>query len=169
MSNAEPSGLRKMARATAIVCVIAFAAAGSAAAAVRAHMAATTTVSTQHGKRGVMLAAANGHTLYMSTADKRNKSNCTGSCTKVWAPLTATGGVVAAKGSGVKQSLLGTILRSGGKRQVTYNGHPLYLNSSDKKPGQMHGENAKGFSATWYAVNTSGNAIKPKPGLPGYY
>ena len=35
-------------------------------------------------------------------------------------------------GSGVKASLLGTIKRSDGATQVTYNHHPLYDYSGDK-------------------------------------
>jgi predicted lipoprotein with Yx(FWY)xxD motif len=170
MSNGKSGGLRGIGRVTTIVCVIALAAAASAIAAVRAHTS-TTTVSTRHGKLGVMLAASNGHTLYLSTADKRDVSNCNSTCAKIWIPLTASGPLVAGKGSGVKQSLLGTIH---GTHQVTYNGHPLYLFSSDKKAGQLNGEGAKRFSGTWYAVGTSGNALKPKqksvcdPLCPGY-
>lgn len=180
MRKAERVALRKLGRLAVVAGAVGAAvtaslvASAGASTAARARPGATTTVSTQHGKLGVMLAAANGHTLYISSTDKRNVTNCNGSCANVWMPLTATGQVAAAKGSGVKQQLLGTIRRSDARHQVTYNGHPLYLFRSDKKAGQMNGEGAKGFSATWDAVTTSGNALKPKqtsvcnPLCPGY-
>lgn len=68
---------------------------------------------------------ANDLTLYASTGDKPGRSNCYGSCTKIWKPLLASGKLAA--GKGVNAKLLGTTTRNDGKRQVTYAGHPLYL------------------------------------------
>jgi len=129
-------------------------------------LATSTTVTTHQTKRGADLAAANGHTLYMFTADKPGKSACTGSCTKVWPPLLSSGRPLAAKGSGVNAKLLGTIKR-GRVLQVTYHGHPLYLFNRDKAPGQITGEGAKQFGGHWYIVNTSGNPVKPKASSGG--
>jgi predicted lipoprotein with Yx(FWY)xxD motif len=51
----------------------------------------------------------------------------------LWPPLLATGNPTA--GTGLTASKIGTITRSGGNQQVTYNGHPLYLFIKDQKPG----------------------------------
>jgi hypothetical protein len=37
---------------------------------------------------GKVLVAANGRTLYLFTADKGGKSDCSGKCTSVWPPLS---------------------------------------------------------------------------------
>jgi predicted lipoprotein with Yx(FWY)xxD motif len=134
------------------------------------HKAASTTVTTHQTKQGKVLAAGNGHTLYLFTQDKGTTSTCTGSCAAIWPPLLTTGRPGGAKGSGVNSKLLGTSRRSNGKLQVTYNRHPLYLFASDTKPGQSKGEGVNQF----YEVGTKGKAVKPKspavcnPLCPGY-
>jgi len=64
-----------------------------------------------------------------------------------------------AAGVGVSHSLLGTIQRSGGTIQVTYNGHPLYLYTGDRGAGTANGECAKAFGADWYVMNASAGKI----------
>jgi predicted lipoprotein with Yx(FWY)xxD motif len=146
----------------------------AATAAPVARRAAATTVTTHHTKHGKVLAAANGHTLYMFAIDKAAKSSCYGSCAAVWPPLLTTGRPVAAKGSGVNSKLLGTTRRKDGKLEVTYNGHPLYRYAPDTKPGQTNGEGANQFHGRWWVLNTSGNAVKTgggkvcNPLCPGY-
>jgi predicted lipoprotein with Yx(FWY)xxD motif len=84
-------------------------------------------------------------------------STCSGACAAAWPPLLSTGTPTA--GNGAKASLLGTTKRSGGKEQVTYNQHPLYLFAGDTAPGQTNGQGSTGFGALWYAVSTGGNQI----------
>jgi len=72
-----------------------------------------------------------------------------------WPPLLATGKPTA--GTGLTASKLGTITRSGGKQQVTYNGHPLYLFIKDQKVGQTTGQGVTAFGAAWFALTPSGN------------
>jgi hypothetical protein len=62
-------------------------------------------------------------------------------------------------GRGVRAALLGTTKRSGGKRQVTYNGHPLYRFQGDHKAGDVNGQGINAFGARWYVVSPSGKAI----------
>jgi Secreted repeat of unknown function len=50
----------------------------------------------------------------------------------------------------------GTITRSGGNRQVTYNRHPLYLFIKDTKPGQTTGQGLTAFGAAWFALTPTG-------------
>jgi hypothetical protein len=47
---------------------------------------------------------------------------------------------------------LGTITRSDGKTQATYNGHPLYTYAGDHAAGQTTGN---GVGGTWHAVTVS--------------
>lgn len=109
------------------------------------------------GIPGMALVSGNGRTLYLFEADRKGMSACTGSCATAWPPFTVTGRVRA--GTGVRQSLLGTIRRSDGRTQVTYNGHPLYYFAGDTKPGAARGQGSKAFGAGWYAVNASGSKI----------
>src|SRR5436190_23028218 len=76
----------------------------------------TSTISLRSTAVGKVLVAANGHTLYLFTADKGKKSTCYGQCAGYWPPLFAA---KPTAGAGVKASLLGTTKRKDGKLQVT--------------------------------------------------
>jgi predicted lipoprotein with Yx(FWY)xxD motif len=149
------------------VLALALAACGSAAASHQSssavlaakHSASGTLVTLHKTTLGEVIATSSGKTLYLYTPDAKNKSNCYGGCSSVWPPLMAKGKLRA--GTGVKSALLKTTLRKNGKRQVTYNGHPLYRYVGDSKAGQVSGE---GYQGIWYAVNTSGKAVKHAPG-----
>jgi predicted lipoprotein with Yx(FWY)xxD motif len=60
---------------------------------------------------------------------------------------------------GAQTSDLGTITRSDGTKQVTYDGHPLYYFIADKSKGQTTGQGSDGFGAKWWLVAPSGDAI----------
>jgi predicted lipoprotein with Yx(FWY)xxD motif len=120
------------------------------------------TVNLRKTKLGRVLVNAKGHTLYLFKKDRNGKSSCTRSCATFWPPLLKRGKLTA--GSGVKKSLLGTTRRSNGRLQVTYNKHPLYTYTGDKKAGQTRGEGLLAFGAKWYAVSAQGRAVvKPPP------
>jgi len=51
--------------------------------------------------------------------------------------------------------VLGTITRSGGMVQATYDGYPLYTFGSDSAPGQAHGNDAAGV---WHVIPEKGPA-----------
>ena len=130
-------------------------------AAVHSHAAqhsATTTVRTEKSsKYGTILVSSAGRTLYLLTADSTDKSVCTSSCTGIWPPLTTKGKPKA--GKGVKRGLLGTIDRGNGVRQVTYDGHPLYMYAGDTGAGQVNGEGIASFGGTWYVLNKKGTPV----------
>ena len=84
-------------------------------------------------------------------------STCSGACAAAWPPDTVTGTPQA--GSGVSQSLLGTITRPDGTMQLTYNGHPLYYFTADTGGGTAHGQGTTAFGAEWYVVSASGSKI----------
>jgi predicted lipoprotein with Yx(FWY)xxD motif len=102
----------------------------------------------------------NGRTLYSLTTDSSTHSTCTGSngCTGTWPPLITTGAPRA--GSGTTKSLVSTLVRSNGARQVTYNGHPLYYYAGDSHAGQDYGECQPQVPGTWYFLNAAGHFVK---------
>jgi predicted lipoprotein with Yx(FWY)xxD motif len=100
------------------------------------HGAKNVTVSTAKStKSGTILVS--GNTLYTL---KPSKTACTATCLKIWpALMLPKGQSKATAGSGVSASKLGTVSRSGGVRQVTYNGKALYYFSGDSGSGQVNG------------------------------
>jgi predicted lipoprotein with Yx(FWY)xxD motif len=125
--------------------------AGTAVAPVTAGASSSTVVVVTHNKTwGSMLALSNGDTVYRLTADTANKSVCSGACAKAWPPVVLAPGQKSPMGQGV--SGLGTIPRAGGKKQVTYQGIPLYLYIGDHAAGQVNG-NIKDTWGQWWVVN----------------
>jgi predicted lipoprotein with Yx(FWY)xxD motif len=106
---------------------------------------------------GRILVDAQGRTVYLFRKDAGTKSACTGACATAWPPVLSAGAPAA--GSGINASLLGTTVRSDGQRQVTYNGHPLYLFAGDQAPGDTNGEGSTGFGAPWLALSPAGSGI----------
>jgi predicted lipoprotein with Yx(FWY)xxD motif len=70
----------------------------------------------------------------------------------------------ATAGSGVTGKL-GTITRSDGSVQATYNGHPLYTYTADTAPGQANGNGLNVNGGVWHVVTASGAA--PPAGSAG--
>jgi predicted lipoprotein with Yx(FWY)xxD motif len=117
-----------------------------------------TTIGVKHSKFGTILAAGPNHmTVYLFEADNGGHSTCSGECAAAWPPVT-TGGRPQTSGS-ASASHLGTITRSDGTRQVTYNGHPLYFFAEDKDGGDAYGQGSKAFGAGWYVMAPSGNKV----------
>jgi predicted lipoprotein with Yx(FWY)xxD motif len=121
-------------------------------------------ISTASTSIGRILVNSRGHTLYLFGKDPKGKSACTGQCATFWPPLIANG--KARVTGGAKASLVGSIKRADGRRQVTYNHHPLYTFVKDTKKGQTHGEGFSAFGAKWYAVSPAGAKVVPKAANP---
>ena len=115
----------------------------------------TVDVRTSHGAS--FLTNGSGRSLYLWVPDTSTKSTCSGGCATAWPPLTTKGKPSA--GTGAKASDLGTINRSDGTKQVTYDGHPLYTYIGDSAAGQTNGEGSTEFGAPWYLVAPSGKQI----------
>ena len=109
------------------------------------------------GIPGKFLADSQGRTLYLFEADKGGTSTCAGACAAAWPPVTASGMPTA--GSGVNEALLGTVKRSDGTEQLTYNHHPLYYFAADTGAGTAKDQGSKAFGAGWYVVNAKGSKI----------
>ena len=128
---------------------------GAASASPEATSSRTATVKVAQRSVGKILVDSKGRTLYLFRKDSRNKSACFDLCADDWPPLRVSGKPTA--GKGVRKGLLATIKR-GGKRQVTYNGHPLYRFVGDASAGDVNGQGFNAFGARWYVVAPSGSA-----------
>jgi predicted lipoprotein with Yx(FWY)xxD motif len=140
---------------------------GSAATAAtpKTSSGASAIVGVSKSSLGSILVNSNGRTLYLFKADVGTQSACTDACVTKWPPLLASGKPTA--GTGLAASKLATITRSDGTRQITYNGHPLYLFVKDQKPGDVKGQGVSAFGAAWFALSPSGDQISGAP-IPGY-
>jgi predicted lipoprotein with Yx(FWY)xxD motif len=116
-----------------------------------------TVITTSSGPAGSFLTDGSGHAVYLWVKDSMNKSVCSGACAGAWPPVTASGNLTAS--GGAKASDLGTITRSDGSKQVTYDGHPLYYFAGDSGPGQATGQGSDGFGAKWWLVAPSGAQV----------
>ena len=98
-----------------------------------------------------VLTNASGFTLYWFAPDTATRSTCYGTCAGYWPPVTGT----PSAGPGVTGKL-GTIKRSDGTAQVTYDGHPLYTYVGDTAPGQAFGNNLNLNGGLWHEVTVPG-------------
>src|SRR5438874_2348381 len=115
------------------------------------------TVSAKSSKYGKVLFDSRGFVLYAFSKD-RHRSACSGACAKKWPPYVVRGGFRAA--AGIKASLLATVVRPDGSRQVTYAGRPLYHYFGDTKPGQIRCQNASEFGGLWLIMRPSGKLVR---------
>jgi len=118
---------------------------------------AKTSLTVRKASAGYVLATSTGRTIYWYASDTKysGKSTCTGSCLAAWPAVTGT----PAAAPGVQLAgKLGTITRSGGVIQATYNGYPLYTYAQDMTPGQATGN---GVSGVWHVI--TGAVLSPSP------
>jgi predicted lipoprotein with Yx(FWY)xxD motif len=109
------------------------------------------------GDLGKVLVDSKGFTLYDFHKDKGGKSACSGACAEAWPPLITSG--APTPGNGANGSMLGTVERTDGTTQVTYDGHPLYTFVGDKKPGEGNGNDVTAFGGQWYALMGNGEEV----------
>jgi len=98
-----------------------------------------------------VLTNGKGFALYWFAPDSSTKSVCYGSCAAYWPPVK--GPVTLSPGVA---GTVGTIKRSDGSLQATYNGHPLYTYIADTAPGQAKGNKLNLNGGLWYEVTVSG-------------
>ena len=98
-----------------------------------------------------LLTNARGLTLYWFAPDSPDKSVCYGSCAAYWPPVAGN----ASAGPGVTGTI-GTIKRTDGTTQATYDGHPLYTYIGDSAPGQDGGNNINLNGGLWHDVPVTG-------------
>ena len=149
-------GLKSVVFGITVLAVLAFAGVGAAVAS-SGSSARLAAVGSGSSALGRIVVDSRGHTLYLFEKDRRGASACSGACLVYWPPLLTGGAPAATKGA--RPSLLGSIRRADGTRQVTYAGHPLYLFSGDARRGQTNGEGLKDFGTGWYVLMPSGKKI----------
>jgi predicted lipoprotein with Yx(FWY)xxD motif len=104
---------------------------------------------------GRVLFDANGQVTYVFEIDGKNRSNCTSEeCVEAWPPVLTQQPPSA--GEGVDAGLLGTIHRSDGSLQVTYNGRPLYFYEHEG-PGEIKCHNVDLHGGLWWVVTPRGD------------
>jgi len=124
---------------------------GSPAAPASGNMVSTAKIS-----GATVLTNSKGFALYWFGPDTSTKSNCNGSCASFWPPLKGPVTAMHVKGT------FGTIKRSDGTVQATFNGHPLYTYKGDSSPGKDAGNGIKLNGGVWHVVTVSGSAAAPK-------
>jgi len=134
----------------------------SAAAAASSAAASSSVLKTTKIGGATVLTNAKGFTLYWFAPDTPTTSNCNGSCAAYWPPVKGP----ATAGAGVTGKL-GTITRSDGSMQATYNGHPLYTYVADSAPGQAKGNGLNLNGGVWHEVTVSGAAALAPSGSAG--
>jgi predicted lipoprotein with Yx(FWY)xxD motif len=97
-----------------------------------------------------VLTNGKGFTLYSFAPDTPTASKCYGSCAAYWPPAIGS----SAAGSGLPGKT-GTIRRTDGSLQLTYDGHPLYTYIGDSAPGQASGNNVNLNGGLWLEVPAS--------------
>jgi predicted lipoprotein with Yx(FWY)xxD motif len=82
----------------------------------------------EHSTFGRVLARPDGQALYYWNVEKRAgfKIRCTGGCAKLWPPLIVRPGVAVAPRRAGFKGRFGVVRRPDGRRQLTYDGLPLY-------------------------------------------
>jgi len=112
---------------------------------------------------GTYLTNGTGWTLYVFNNDTQNSSSssCNGLCATYWPPFTGSASSLVLP-SGLSMSSFGTITRSDGSKQITYDGWPLYYYAGDKAAGQTGGQGKVGFGGTWAVANYPTIKLPPK-------
>jgi predicted lipoprotein with Yx(FWY)xxD motif len=101
---------------------------------------------------GTVVTDSDGYVLYrfdMDTAEPP-KSHCTGTCAALW-PVAPAKDPVSLQG--IDKSLVGTVTRDDGSKQLTLAGRPLYRYAKDTAPHQANGQDV---DKTWFAVTPTG-------------
>jgi predicted lipoprotein with Yx(FWY)xxD motif len=120
----------------------------------------TVVIDTHSTSLGTVLTNAQGHTLYYFAIDTPTSSMCTGTCATYWPPVI--GSPVAGSGVSLTKAF-GTITRSDGKVQATYNGHPLYTYAADSSAGMTSGNGSNLSGGLWWAITPSGTKSGAAP------
>ena len=105
---------------------------------------------------GKVVVDGTGRTVYVFDKDTASpsKSNCDGDCAAKWPPVMAGDGTPQL--DGVDASLVGTVTRTDGSKQLTLAGRPLYLFANDAKAGDAKGQ---AVGDVWWVVGADGKKI----------
>jgi predicted lipoprotein with Yx(FWY)xxD motif len=113
----------------------------------------------QSGALGVLVADGDGRPIYRFDRDNHQPSSttCTGSCAAAWPPVLI--GNQPPDLEGVNASLVGSIVRPDGQRQLTLAGWPLYRHAGDD--GGLTSTYGNGDDNAWFVIAPTGDkAVK---------
>lgn len=130
---------------------------GNSPAASSPAAASGATLSSMKVGGATLLTNSSGHAVYWFALDTPTTSKCNGSCASYWRPVPGP----ATAMSGVKGTL-GTITRSNGTKQATWDSHPLYTYVGDTKAGEAKGNGLNLSGGVWHDIVLSG-AAAPAP------
>jgi len=114
------------------------------------------------GSLGKVVVDGNGRTVYVYDMDSKGKSNCEGGCLAQWPAVAA--GTGSPQLAGIDASLISTVSRSDGSKQLAINGMPLYLFAQDSKAGEAKGQ---AFGGVWWVVSADGQKVTTQSGGSG--
>ena len=108
----------------------------------------------QNADFGQILTDAEGYTVYLFTNDEQGAgtSACEGDCIAAW-PVV---GEITSPAGSLDAELVGSIERSDGTVQATYNGWPLYRFANDEVPSDTNGQGVNGI---WWVLGADGEPI----------
>ena len=131
------------------------AAPGSTSAGAGKANAGAAVIKTAASDFGPMLFDESGQAIYLFDKEKTERPECYDACADAWPPVLTKGDP---SGTGeVRDELLGTVDRTDGTKQVTYNGHPLYFYAHEGK-NEVLCHNVRGFGGLWLVVTPRGDA-----------
>jgi predicted lipoprotein with Yx(FWY)xxD motif len=111
---------------------------------------------------GKVVVDGNRRTVYVFDKDVSGKSNCDADCLAKWPAVAAGDG--APQLDGIDASLVSTVTRSDGSKQLAIGGLPLYLFASDAQAGDAKGQAVGGV---WWVVGADGKKITTQPSGSG--
>jgi predicted lipoprotein with Yx(FWY)xxD motif len=114
-------------------------------------------LSAQPTSLGTILVDGRGRTVYEFANDKNGQSTCTGGCAANW-PLVPAPASLPMSLPGVTGQL-GTTVHSGGARQLTVGGHPVYTFAGDSAPGQTNGQGVTLDGGLWTVASPAGAPV----------
>jgi predicted lipoprotein with Yx(FWY)xxD motif len=115
----------------------------------------STVLATQSIDGGAAFVTSSDLPVYVSAADSKDVSNCTGGCLSVWPAVAPPSGALPAPWSSFKRS-------DNGKLQLAYNGSPLYTFAQDS-PGVSSGNGVNGFSLARPLAAATAPTATPDP------
>jgi predicted lipoprotein with Yx(FWY)xxD motif len=116
------------------------------------------TLTLKNTRYGKILFDGKNRVLYGFTRDRRGgPSQCYGGCARAWPVYYSKGSLRA--GRGVRQGMIGTVRRRDGRRQITYNGWPLYYYAHEG-PGEVKCQNVREFGGLWLVVKPDGKLVR---------
>jgi predicted lipoprotein with Yx(FWY)xxD motif len=113
----------------------------------------TTVLIIQKSSLGFVMAKASGYVVYTYSKDtKGHAPACTGSCASSWAPVT---GIPKAGPSDNFPGSFAVVTGSGGAKDITYNGYPIYTMVG----APVLSTKGDGVDGQWHVIKLSASNI----------